>query len=249
MANNYASRIKALSAREHVIENNQNTATISTEFSGSVADQEAEVKRSPVITVPTEMLPDSDSNDSEADSVQIDRKTKKRSKENKDNPKNVTKTAHAVTQKVDAVKKNKKVELTETGKKNYRKWLMSKGVGVLAGLIFAYILVFFIYALIALLISVLVAFLVVVAAIGCIGTLAGLIYGVITLFSVVPEGIYEIGLALVIMAVTLALSIAIYNLAVRVVPILWKRFSQFLKEKRTDLRNKLNDIRTECNAK
>ena len=96
---------------------------------------------------------------------------------------------------------------------------------------------------------ILVAFLVAVAAVGCIGTLAGLIYGVITLFSVVPEGIYEIGLALVIMAVTLALSIAIYNLAVRVVPILWKRFSQYLKEKRTDLRNKLNDIRTECNSK
>ena len=252
MADNYSARIKALSAREHVVENSQDTATVSTEFRGSVADHES--GRSPVKTAVKEETVEDVNELDDPDEIIINKKnskkqSKKEKEKDKDESKKVTKTAHAVTQKVDAVKKNKKVELTETGKKNYRKWLMSKGVGVLAGLIFAYIGVFFVYALIALLISLLVAFLVIIAAIGCIGTLAGLIYGVITLFSVVPEGIYEIGLALVIMAVTLALSIAVYNLAVRVVPILWKRFSQFLKEKRTDLRNKLNDIRTECNAK
>ena len=235
MARNYATKIKALTA-EHTAVNaaSTNAANDATQKTPATA---------------TAVKEDSDDNvENEEDSVAVLKPGKKISKKKERDTKHVTKTAHAVTQKVDAVK-HKKVELTESGKKNYHKWLMSKGVFVLAGLILAYIGVLLVYILIALLISVLVAFLVAVAAVGCIGTLAGLIYGVITLFSVVPEGIYEIGLALVIMAVTLALSIAIYNLAVRVVPILWKRFSQYLKEKRTDLRNKLNDIRTECNSK
>ena len=145
MANNYASRIKALSAREHVIENSQNTATISTEFRGSVADQEAVDKITLVKTAVKEDIPD-DSTPDDDDGVEIAKKKNRRSKKEKDDPKYVTKTAHAVTQKVDAVKKNKKVELTETGKKNFRKWLMSKGIGVLAGLIFAYIGIFLVYA-------------------------------------------------------------------------------------------------------
>jgi len=70
----------------------------------------------------------------------------------------------------------------------------------------------------------------------------------IKLFSVVPEGVYEIGLALVILAVTLAASIGIYNLAVRIVPILWKRFTEFIRDKKDKLRTKLNKVRTECNG-
>lgn len=234
MARNYAAKIKALTAEHAAVD-------IASTDNSDKAEQRS-------VTATAVKEDGSDGVDNDEDSVTVVKPGKKLSKKNARDTKHVTKTAHAVTQKVDTVK-HKKVELTESGKKNYHKWLMSKGILVLAGLIFAYIGVLLVYILIALLISVLVAFLVAVAAVGCIGTLAGLIYGVITLFSVVPEGIYEIGLALVIMAVTLALSIAIYNLAVRVVPILWKRFSQYLKEKRTDLRNKLNDIRTECNSK
>ncbi len=244
MADNYASRIKALSAREHVVENNQDTQTIANQFSASTAEQSADAP------VKTAVKPEETNDSVQSDDNDLIIKKNKRSFKKSKADKHVTETAHAITQKVDSVKpKYKKVELTPSGKVHYRKWLMSKGVLILAGLIIAYIGVFLVYLLIALLISALVAFLIAVAAVGCIGTLAGLIYGVITLFSVLPEGIYEIGLALVIMAVTLAFSIAIYNLAVRVVPILWKRFSQYLKEKRTDLRNKLNDIRTECNGK
>ncbi len=244
MADNYASRIKALSAREHVVENDQNTETISNKFSEAVESQKVADERSGTGTA----LAERDGNDENEADDEVD--VKKSRKRGAKNDKRVTKTAHAVTQKIDSVKKkNKKVELTESGKRYYRKWLMSKGMLIFSGLIIAYIGVLLVYMLIALLISILVAFLVAVAAIGCIGTLAGLIYGIITLFSAVPEGIYEIGLALVIMAVTLAFSIAIYNLAVRVVPILWKRFTQYLHERRTYLRNRLNDVRTECNGK
>lgn len=160
-----------------------------------------------------------------------------------------TKTAATKTQRIDRVSvKQPKVPLTEDGKKAYRKWMMTKGIGTGALVFISALGIALTYILIAIFIAVLVALLVAVAALGCVGTLAGLIYGIVKLFSVVPEGIYEIGLALVMLAVTLASSILLYNLSVRIVPKLWKRFTQFIKYKKTDLRAKLNKIRTECNG-
>lgn len=161
----------------------------------------------------------------------------------------VNKTPHATTQKIDVVRgRNQKVELTSEGRKKYFKWMFSSGLGtalLVIGASCAYIIV---YALIALLIACLVTILVAIAAIGCVATLAGLIYGVIKLFSVVPEGIYEIGLALLILGITLAVSISLYNLAVRIVPILWTKFTAYVRTKRGELREKLNKVRTECNG-
>ena len=155
------------------------------------------------------------------------------------------------TYKVDAVipQKTVKVELTEQGKVNYKNWMMSKGIGYTALAVLIGITAFAVYALIAVLIGALVALLVGVAVAGCIATLAGLIYGIIKLFSVTPEGIYEIGLALVIFSITLAASIGLYNLAIRIVPMLWKRLTIFLKEKLEQYRAFLNDVRTECNER
>ena len=157
----------------------------------------------------------------------------------------------ASTFKVDSVipKKTPKVELTERGKENYKSWFMSKGIGYTALEALVAVAAVIVYILIAVLITALVALLVCVAVAGCIATLAGLIYGIIKLFSVTPEGIYEIGLALIILGVTLAASIGLYNLAIRIVPILWKRTTIFLKEKREQYRAFLNDVRTECNEK
>jgi len=161
----------------------------------------------------------------------------------------IKKTAHASTQKIDVIKtKNKKVELTPEGRSKYIKWMFTNGLGTGVLLVLSSIAIIIVYALIAILISALVLVLVALAALGCIATLAGLIYGLIKLFSVVPEGVYEIGLALVILAVTLAASIGIYNLAVRIVPILWKRFTEFIRDKKDKLRTKLNKVRTECNG-
>lgn len=155
----------------------------------------------------------------------------------------------ASTIKVDSVATSKpeKVKLTERGRENYRNWMLSKGIGYAALGILIAVASFVVYALISVLIAALVALLIGVAVIGCIGFLAGLIYGIITLFSVTPEGIYEIGLSLIIIAVTLASSIGLYNLAIRIVPILWKRFTRLLKEKIAEYKEFLNDVRRECN--
>ena len=156
----------------------------------------------------------------------------------------------ASTYKVEVVpQKPAKVELTERGKENYKSWFMSKGLGYTAIAVLIGIAAFIVYCLIGVFIAALVALLVGVAAAGCIATLAGLIYGIIKLFSVTPEGIYEIGLALIIFGVTLAASIGLYNLAIRIVPMLWKRLTRFLKEKLEQYKAFLNDVRTECNER
>ena len=157
----------------------------------------------------------------------------------------------APTFQVEAVApvKTEKVELTERGKVFYRIWMRSKGVGYAALAVLIGFAAVAVYALIAALIAALVGLLVAVAVAGVIATLAGLIYGIIKLFSVTPEGLYEIGLALIILGVTLAASIGLYNLAIRIVPMLWKRLTIFLKEKKEEYRAFLNDVRTECNEK
>lgn len=157
----------------------------------------------------------------------------------------------AETQTIKKVKKKKiknKVPLTEEGRGRYVKWIFSTGFKVWIPTFFAGLAALIVYILIALLISALVGVLVGIAAIGCIATLAGLIYGVVKIFSVVPEGIYEMGLGLLVLGITLAASIGIYNLAIRIVPILWKSFSQFIGSKKQELRTYLNSVRTECNG-
>lgn len=123
-----------------------------------------------------------------------------------------------------------KTELSDGEKKEYRK-IVLKNIPALLAVYFAIGLVsFVVYTLIALLITALLCVLVSVTVVGSVGSLAGLIYGVIKLFSIVPEGIFEIGFALVIAGVTLALCICIYNLSVRAAPILWKKFTAYLKD-------------------
>lgn len=123
-----------------------------------------------------------------------------------------------------------KTELSDGEKKEYRK-IVLKNIPALLAVYFAIGLVsFVVYTLIALLITALLCVLVSVTVVGSVGSLAGLIYGVIKLFSIVPEGIFEIGFALVIAGVTLALCICIYNLSVRAAPIFWKKFTAYLKD-------------------
>ncbi len=59
-------------------------------------------------------------------------------------------------------------------------------------------------------------------------TLVGLIYGGIKLFSVMPEGLYEIGLAAVILGGTMLIGIVLYNLALRFLPQLFSPLKSFV---------------------
>ena len=229
MASSYAAKIKSFNKTEEVVDTESDTVTIARQFSESTA------------TSPDFKTGSLEANTKDDVTVKVRYETSTKTK--------IQKTEHATTQKIDVVKqKDKKVRLTPEGRSRYLKWSFSSGLSVWAGAALFAAASLFVYILISVLITSLVVILVAFAAIGVVGTLAGLIYGIIKLFSVVPEGIYEIGLALVILAVTMAVGIGLYNLAVRIVPILWKRYTSYVKEKRILLRTKLNKIRTECNG-
>ena len=241
LAENYAARIDVLRENSEIDVSNPDTMTISRHFSESVSDDETEDGEGADDKAPDEVQ-DGERDDDEikiadAPHVDVDKKTRTR-----------TKTPRVATQKIDAVDKPKKIPLTPEGKENYKRWMMSSGIGVGIAVFFASLGAGIVYVLIAALITALIALLVAVVAIGCVSTLAGLIYGIIRILSIVPEGLYEIGLALVIFGITLAASIGIYNLALRAVPILWKNFTKYLKGQSQELRTYINKIRTECNG-
>ena len=91
-----------------------------------------------------------------------------------------------------------------------------------------------------------VAALVALTAGGSALSLVGIIYGVIQLFSVVPVGLYEIGMGVIIAGIIMFAGILIYNVAVRLLPFLirmvWRLFCYVLKR----LRVLFNFLRREC---
>ena len=259
LADKYAERIKRLSELSVFDEDKADTVTIARHFSESTNLSDEEFKQYSINNTAkqhnstdyadkadtTTGITTDNHKDTDVDNEDIDVRSSRRRSRSKDPDEE-----RETTQKLESVKnKFAKVELTEEGKVNYRNFLLSKGIGIwaLTGLCGAgSILVYF---LISMLIVSLVALLVALSVIGCVGTLAGLIYGIVKLFSVLPEGLYEIGLAFVILGITIAAGIGIYNLAIRIIPMLWKLFTKFLRQKITDLRVYLNNVRTECNGK
>lgn len=251
LADKYAAKIRRLSEMSVFDEDKADTVTIARQFSESTSISDDEIKKYTIVSTEGERS-SSDPNeadiseDTDSDSNEIN--VKRTGLGNKTRQ-NITKVPRAKTQKLDIVKDQiTKVELNEIGKEKYRQFIMTKGIGIGAGVVFAGFVSIIVYAVIAVLIVSLVALLVAVSVVGCVGTLAGLIYGIVKLFSVLPEGLYELGLALLILGITIAAGIAVYNLAIRFVPLLWKLFTKFLNQKRADLRIYLNKVRTECNG-
>lgn len=91
-------------------------------------------------------------------------------------------------------------------------------------------------ALIALIIGAIAALAAIVAS-GTGLSLIGIIYGAIRMFSSVPDGLYEIGLGVIVAGVVLFFGILLYNFAVRLVPLLiklvWKLFKYLLGRLKT----------------
>lgn len=83
------------------------------------------------------------------------------------------------------------------------------------------------YAAVSAVIAVLIAAMVAVVGIGTALALVGLIFGIIKCFSVLPIGLYEVGVAVTIAGVTMLVSVLIYNLAVRFVPKLYSLINRF----------------------
>lgn len=84
------------------------------------------------------------------------------------------------------------------------------------------------------------------AAVGTALALVGIIYGISQLFSVVPVGMYELGLGVMIGSATMFVGILLYNFAIRLMPVimrLWGRFFRFVCAK---LRLLFGFLRKEC---
>lgn len=86
------------------------------------------------------------------------------------------------------------------------------------------------------------------AALGCAGTLVGIIYGAIQIFGGdVGIGIYEIGLGIIIAGVSLALAILTYNLAAIAMPFVLKQLLTFWGYFIKRLVPVVSRFREECN--
>lgn len=160
----------------------------------------------------------------------------------------VTVTEKTETRKIEAVKKlPAKVMLTTEGKKEYSKEILKRSPVICAVGALSITGIAVSYGGITILIALFIVLMIFFTIAGCVGGIAGIIYGIVKLFSVVPEGIYEIGLALVIFGVLVALAILCYNMAIRLIPKLWQKLTVYISERRRDFRDYLNRLRTECN--
>ena len=85
------------------------------------------------------------------------------------------------------------------------------------------------FAAIAVMIVGLVAAMIAVAAVGTGLSLFGIIYGITQTFSVLPAGLFEIGLGVTIGGSAMFAGIAIYNIAIRFLPFVMTKLFEFLK--------------------
>ena len=100
-------------------------------------------------------------------------------------------------------------------------------------------------AIVGLIVALVVGMIALIAG-GAVCSLVGIVYGVTQLFSFVEAGIYEIGLGVTVAGIVLLLSVLIYNLAIRVVPILITKLAQFVGFVTKKIKELFFNIRREC---
>lgn len=120
-------------------------------------------------------------------------------------------------------------EGTEEGYRRFRTYFwISLPLVIL--LLAAIAVVFFgVIALLGAMIAALVVLLVGEVAVGSALSIVGVIYGVSQLFVSMPIGLFELGIAVTVLGATMLLGIIIYNLAVRFLPFVLKKFFRFIR--------------------
>jgi len=83
-------------------------------------------------------------------------------------------------------------------------------------------------------------------ALGTALSLVGIIYGITQLFSVVPVGLYEIGIGVVIAGIVMFGGILVYNIAVRFLPFVMKLLGRLFGYLCRKLKTLFNFLRREC---
>ena len=91
-----------------------------------------------------------------------------------------------------------------------------------------------------------IALLVCGAAVGTALALVGIIYGISQLFSVVPVGLYELGLGIMIGSVVMFAGILLYNFAIRLVPLIMRLWGRLFRYVCGRIRVFFGFLRKEC---
>lgn len=104
----------------------------------------------------------------------------------------------------------------------------------------------FVWGGLAALIIASIAALIVTAAGGTALSLVGIIYGVTKLFSVIPVGLYEIGIGVLVGGCVMFAGILLYNFAVRLLPLLIKLVARLFKYLYGQFKVLFEFLRREC---
>lgn len=91
-----------------------------------------------------------------------------------------------------------------------------------------------------------IALLVCGAAVGTALALVGIIYGISQLFSVVPIGLYELGLGIMIGSVVMFAGILLYNFAIRLLPLIMRLWGRLFRYVCGRIRVLFGFLRKEC---
>lgn len=118
-------------------------------------------------------------------------------------------------------------EGSEEGVKRFRIILGVSALPVLALLLAYAVLALGLIVLMPILMAAFVLGLVVWVAAGSLVALVAVIYGVSQLFIVVPIGMFELGLGVAAIGITMFVGILMYNIAVRLLPFLLRQFIRF----------------------
>ena len=105
------------------------------------------------------------------------------------------------------------------------------------------------YVLLSVLIAALVIVMIALIGAGTAFSLINIVYGVIQLFSRMPVGLFEIGLGIILAGATMLFSILIYNLAVRLLPKLYKQITRFSKFVFRSISTLYYNAKKECGRK
>ncbi|MBO4229812.1 MAG: hypothetical protein J5938_05645 [Clostridia bacterium] len=137
----------------------------------------------------------------------------------------------------------------EASPEGFRKfWLLFAATLPITILIVAFFTVLCLSVILVLVIGIvaLIAALVGVVAAGSAIALIGLIYGVSQLFISLPVGLFETGIGITAVGLTMLTSILIYNLAVRFLPFVLRQFMKFVKFIPRHFRDVFHYLKGEC---
>ena len=137
-------------------------------------------------------------------------------------------------------------EGSEEGVKRFR-IIMAFAIPVAAVLLLAYaVIALGLIALMAVLMAVFIAGLVVEVAVGSLIALVAVIYGVSQIFLVLPVGLFELGLGVAAIGITIFIGILMYNAAVRLLPFLLRQFIRFQSVFKGFLQDLYYYVKGEC---